>query len=143
MPWRRPRMVIFGWGLTPDSSNLMAYVLFLGYAESGEQLPSSRIMTLLGARDGSLDRNGFGFGSRSRKPTLLCTKRTRDGSVSRIPEGKDGKIWIDRIRSTTKTHPLCQVDNTKIHCFGSGDGAEIVGAGPLIQGPVGRSLGRR
>ena len=109
-------------------------VLFVPWvAHSGEQLPSSPIYALVGARDGSL-WIGTGSGLAHLANNRLTLYAKNEGwLVARILEDKDGKIWIERLRSDDRTHPLCEVVSTEVHCYGKEEGADLVASGALHQ----------
>jgi len=75
---------------------------------SGEELPSSRILSLLGARDGSL-WIGTDAGLAHLVKNRLILYENERWWVSYIFEDRDGKIWIDHHRPEDDAHPLCEV----------------------------------
>lgn len=106
-------------------------------ARSGEQLPSSPILALVGARDGSL-WIGMGSGlAHLVDNRLILYEKNVGWLVAQILEDKDGKIWIERQRADDHTHPLCQVVNPEIRCYGSKDGVDMFDGTALIQDPSG------
>jgi len=102
-------------------------------AESGEQLPSPSVMRLVGARDGSLWIGTDAGLAHLVNNRLILYQKNEGWQISNLFEDKDGRIWIDRIRPDDKAHPLCQVLDTTVRCFGSKDGVDAIGAGGLAQ----------
>src|SRR5215469_7626955 len=92
-------------------------------AQSGEEdLPSSRIMALLGARDGSLwIGTDAGLAHLVNNRLILYEKKER-WWISDIMEDKDGNIWINHHRPGDDIHPFCQVLATGIRCYGREEG---------------------
>ena len=102
---------------------------------SGEELLSSEIYSLLSARDGSL-WIGTGAGlAHLINQRLILYQKNEGWSIEDIYEDRDGKIWFMRIRSDDKTHSLCQVLDARVRCYGSKDGVDIFGTGPIAQDP--------
>jgi signal transduction histidine kinase/ligand-binding sensor domain-containing protein len=98
---------------------------------TGEQLPSNFIIALLAARDGSL-WIGTDAGLAHLVNQHLVTYQKGGGwIVSSIVEDVKGRIWINHVRAGDYTHPLCQVVNTVVRCYGSEDGVPPLNAGPL------------
>ena len=94
-------------------------------------------MGLVGSRDGSLwigTASGLAHLVDNR---LILYEKNAGWLVAHILEDKDGKIWIERQRADDPTHPLCQVVNTEILCFGSKDGVDMFDGTALIQDPSG------
>jgi len=101
--------------------------------QAGEELPSNRIVALLGARDGSLWIGmDTGLAHLVHNRLILYEKNER-WAISYIMEDRDANIWIDRFGSQDRTHPLCQVVDTAIRCYGSKEGIEANGGGGLAQ----------
>ena len=88
-------------------------------AHSGEELASTWVSSMLGARDGSL-----WIGTETGLAHLVNGRLTlyEKGWVSspRI-EDRDGKIWFLRVRDDDWSHPLCQVLQGEVHCYGNED----------------------
>jgi len=105
--------------------------------QSGEQLPSSQIWTLLGARDGSLWIGTDAGLAHLVNNRLILYQKNEGWSVANIFEDRDGKIWFARVRPDDKTHPLCQVHDAGVDCYGSKDGVDVFGAGAIAQDPSG------
>jgi len=88
---------------------------------AGEQLPSSRIASLLSARDGSLwigTAEGLSRWSNGRLSPYL----NRPGYITSIIEDHNGTIWIVRVRAPDTAGSLCQVAGNELHCYGKADG---------------------
>lgn len=102
-------------------------------AQSGEELPSSNILSLLGARDGTLWIATEGGLAHLVNGHLIVYDKNEGWSSGNLMEDRDGKIWFERIRPDDKAHPLCQVLDTGVRCYGKQDGADVLGAGALAQ----------
>jgi signal transduction histidine kinase/ligand-binding sensor domain-containing protein len=88
----------------------------------GEELPSSQIGSLLGARDGSLwigTPNGLFHLVKGR--LSLYQKSEGWHIMSTIVEDKEGKIWFNGWPEDRQPY-LCQALETGLHCYGSKDG---------------------
>ena len=106
-------------------------------ARSGEELPSSQIDSLLSARDGSL-WIGTGAGlAHLINHQLVLYQKNDSWAIEEIYEDRDGKIWLRRVRPEDKTHSLCQVIDAAVRCYGSDDGMDVFGTGPIAQDPSG------
>ncbi|HEY6769275.1 MAG TPA: two-component regulator propeller domain-containing protein, partial [Candidatus Sulfotelmatobacter sp.] len=104
-----------------------------------EQLPSTSITALLGARDGSL-WIGTDAGLVHRVNQHLITYLKGEGQISSILQDVNGEIWIARVRSGDDTQPLCQVIGIGVRCYGKEDGVPAFSAaGPLVQDASGNS----
>ncbi|MGA7521102.1 MAG: two-component regulator propeller domain-containing protein [Acidobacteriaceae bacterium] len=99
----------------------------------GEKLPSSFVISLLGARDGSLWIGTDAGLDHWVNNHLIVYPKGEGWYVVSILEDREGRIWIDRARSGDRTHPLCQVLATEIRCYGHKDGLDTFGSGPLLQ----------
>src|SRR5258705_7838345 len=98
-----------------------------------EQLPSTSITDLLGARDGSL-WIGTNAGLVHRVNQHLITYLKGGGSISSILQDVNGEIWIARDRTSDNTQPLCKVIGIGVRCYGNEDGVPaFFAAGPLVQ----------
>ena len=87
----------------------------------GEQLPSSTIYSLLGARDGSLwigTTEGLSRWSNGRLSNYLNGK----GAIASIIEDHNGTVWMVRVRAPDTAGNLCQVVGNELHCYGTADG---------------------
>jgi signal transduction histidine kinase/ligand-binding sensor domain-containing protein len=103
----------------------------------GDELPSSKIFSLLGARDGTL-----WIGTDSGLAHLVNNRLTLYGknegwTVWSLIEDREGKVWFERLRPEDRTHPLCQVLDTGVRCYGSKDGVDSYGLGPIAEDPSG------
>src|SRR5215472_2135008 len=85
-------------------------------ARLGEDLPSQRIMILLGTRDGSLWIGTDAGLARLANNRLTVYEKGERWWISGIMEDRDGKIWLDQHRPDDDTHPLCQVIDNRIRC---------------------------
>jgi ligand-binding sensor domain-containing protein len=98
-----------------------------------EQLPSTSINALLGARDGSL-WIGTDAGLVHRINQHSITYLKGEGQISSILQDGKGEIWIARVRSGDDTRPLCQVAGIGVRCYGKEDGVPpFSAAGDLVQ----------
>ena len=85
----------------------------------GEHLPSSAVISLLGAKDGSL-WIGTDAGLAQWKNGNLINFPETAGRVNSIYEDHAGTIWI--ARSRTRVGGVCQVVASVVKCYGSNDG---------------------
>ena len=106
-------------------------------APSGEDPLSSEIISLLGARDGSLWIGTDAGLAHLLNNRLILYQKNEGWAVEGIFEDRDGKIWFMRIRSDDKTHSLWQVLDADVRCYGRKDGIDIFGTGPIAQDPSG------
>jgi signal transduction histidine kinase/ligand-binding sensor domain-containing protein len=97
-----------------------------------EQMPSTSITALLGARDGSLWL-GTDAGLVHRVNQHLITYLKGDGYISSILQDVNGEIWIVRDLIGNNLQPLCQVIGEGVRCYGHEDGVPAFFAGPLVQ----------
>src|SRR6202171_6381782 len=102
----------------------------------GKELPSSRINSLLGARDGSL-WIGTGMGLARRQNENLTAFRDAPGSIMAILEDRAGTIWIARANLSDAKGPLCKVADTGVRCFGRDDGMAVPYAVTLANDSLG------
>ena len=100
---------------------------------SGEQLPPGRVLALLGARDGSLWIGADGGLAHLVNNRLVQYQKNEGWEIGYIFEDRDGKIWINQGRPGDDTHPLCQVADSEVRCYGREDGLDVPGLGPLAQ----------
>ena len=109
-------------------------VRFVRWASpSGEQLPPGRVLALLGARDGSLWIGADGGLAHLVNNRLVQYQKDEGWEIGYIFEDRDGKIWINQGRPGDDTHPLCQVADSEVRCYGREDGLDVPGLGPLAQ----------
>jgi ligand-binding sensor domain-containing protein len=104
---------------------------------SGDKLPSSFVSSLIGAQDGSLWIGTDGGLARLVNNRVVTYPSLAGWSVSSLMQDREGRIWIDRYRSSDKTHPLCQVLDAGVRCYGKEDGVDAFGSGPLMQDDAG------
>ena len=90
----------------------------------GNELPSSRINSLLGGRDGSL-WIGTRMGLARWRNGNLTNYGDATGSIMAILEDRAGRIWIARGNFSDAKGPLCKVTDTGVRCFGSDDGLAL------------------
>ena len=101
----------------------------------GQQLFSDSIISLLGSSDGSLWIGTATGLERWHNGTLTAYNNAR-GHINVILEDRGG-IWITRSRVREQTGPLCQADETKLHCYGEADGISTPFASALAADPQG------
>ena len=102
----------------------------------GNELPSSRINSLLGARDGSL-WIGTTMGLARWRSGNLTHYTDPPGSIMEIMEDRAGTIWIARANISDAKGPLCRVTDTGLQCYGRDDGLVIPFAVTLANDSVG------
>jgi len=102
----------------------------------GKELPSSRINSLLGARDGSL-WIGTSMGLARWQNGNLTAYWDAPGSIMAILEDHAGTIWIARANLSDAKGPLCKVADTKVRCFGRDDGIALPYAVTLANDSLG------
>jgi signal transduction histidine kinase/ligand-binding sensor domain-containing protein len=102
----------------------------------GNELPSSRITSLLGGRDGSL-WIGTSMGLARWQNGNLTNYRDPTGSIMAILEDRAGTIWIARANLSDTKGPLCKVADTGLRCYGRDDGIALPYAVALANDPVG------
>src|SRR6266481_701758 len=90
----------------------------------GNELPSSRINSLLGGRDGSL-WIGTRMGLARWRNGTLTNYGDAAGSIMAILEDRAGTIWFARGNFSDAKGPLCKVTDTGVRCFGQDDGLAI------------------
>src|SRR6202521_1550616 len=90
----------------------------------GSELPSSRINSLLGGRDGSL-WIGTSAGLARWRNGSLTNYPDATGSIMAILEDRAGTIWIARANLSDAKGPLCKVADTGVRCFGRHDGLTL------------------
>ena len=103
----------------------------------GTELPSTRINSLLGARDGSL-WIGTALGGLARwRNGELTSYKDASGSIMSILEEGRGSIWIARANFSDGKGPLCRVTDTGVRCYGSDDGIPIPNGQTLTSDSLG------
>jgi len=90
----------------------------------GNELPSSRITSLLGGRDGSL-WIGTGAGLSRWRNGNLANYKDATGSIMTILEDREDAIWIARANFSDTKGPLCKVTDTGVRCYGKEDGVAL------------------
>src|ERR1700687_2469104 len=102
----------------------------------GSELPSSRIISLLGGQDGSL-WIGTGMGLARWRNGNLANYRDVTGSIMAILEDHAGTIWIARANLSDTKGPLCKVADTGVRCYGRDDGIALPYAVALANDSLG------
>lgn len=102
----------------------------------GNELPSSRINSLLGGRDGSL-WIGTSMGLARWRNGNLTNYSDATGSIMAILEDRDGTIWIARANLSDTNGPLCKITNTRLRCYGRDDGLALPYAVTLADDSLG------
>jgi signal transduction histidine kinase/ligand-binding sensor domain-containing protein len=97
----------------------------------GKHLPSSDVMSLLGARDGSLWIGTEG-GLSHWDNRDLTNYLIRPENINSIIEDRRGMVWFTRSRGSDADGGLCQVIGTGVRCYGKADGLP----GADFSGPV-------
>src|SRR5271167_482309 len=103
---------------------------------AGNELPSSRINSLLGARDGSL-WIGTSAGLARWRNGSLTNYKDATGSIMAILEDRAGSIWIARANLSDTNGPLCKVTDTGVRCYGRDDGLALPYAVTLANDSLG------
>ena len=120
-------------------SGLMRFdgVRFVSWSPpEGNELPSSRITSLLGGRDGSL-WIGTGAGLARWRNGNLTNYRDAAGSIMAILEDRTGTIWIARANLSDTHGPLCKVTDAGVRCYGRDDGLALTYAVTLANDSLG------
>jgi ligand-binding sensor domain-containing protein len=102
----------------------------------GNELPSSRINSLLGGRDGSL-WIGTSTGLARLRNGNLTNYKDATGSIMAILEDRAGTIWIARANLSDTNGPLCKVTDMGLRCYGRDDGLAIPYAVTLANDTLG------
>src|SRR6266481_6303230 len=102
----------------------------------GNELPSSRINSLLGGRDGSL-WIGTSMGLARWRNGNLTNYSDATASIMAILEDRAGTIWIARANLSDTKGPLCKVTNTELRCYGRHDGLVLPYAVTLANDSLG------
>jgi PAS domain S-box-containing protein len=103
---------------------------------TGNELPSSRITSLLGGRDGSL-WIGTGAGLARWRNGNLTNYKDATGSIMAILEDRAGTIWIARANLSDTNGPLCKVTDAGVRCYGRDDGLALPYAVTLANDSLG------
>jgi ligand-binding sensor domain-containing protein/signal transduction histidine kinase len=97
----------------------------------GEELPSSVVLNLLGARDGSLWIATTAGLAHLVKDRLRVYQKNEGLSASEIIEDGEGEIWFTQMRMADRAHYLCQILETGVRCH---DSKELgLAGGPMVQ----------
>lgn len=88
---------------------------------AGERLLDSRIISLLGARDGSL-WIGTGYSISHWNHGELVNYAQLSGRIEGVVEDAEGAIWLVRTQSTDGMGPLCSIKDERLRCYGVSDG---------------------
>jgi ligand-binding sensor domain-containing protein len=86
----------------------------------GKKLLSYSIFSLLAASDGSL-WIGTGVGLAHWKNGDLINYPDVMGRINSIVEDHEGTVWVTRSRVRDAAGPICQVMDSKLHCYGKPD----------------------
>lgn len=111
----------------------------LWHPPEGKELPSSRIISLLGGRDGSL-WIGTSMGLACWRDGKLTNYGDATGSIMAILEDRAGTIWIARYvgaKFSDTNGPLCKVTDAGPRCYGKDDGLAIPYAATLANDRLG------
>ncbi len=98
---------------------------------SGEHLPSVRIHSLLGTRDGSL---WIGTSRGLVKWSHFRLTGIQGGSafIESLVEGPQGRVWVTRSQVRDHAGPLCEVSEDTLHCHDASEGIPFAFAQPLF-----------
>jgi signal transduction histidine kinase/ligand-binding sensor domain-containing protein len=102
----------------------------------GEELPSSYVFSLLGARDGSLWISTLLGLAHLVKDQLTVYHKNEAWITQQIIEDKEGKIWFRGMRLDDRARYVCQALETGVHCYGSKEGLGF-GGGAFVQDAFG------
>jgi signal transduction histidine kinase/ligand-binding sensor domain-containing protein len=102
----------------------------------GQQLPSPRINSLLGAGDGSL-WIGTAAGLSHWSDNHLTNYPSAPGIVPSILQANDGTIWFVLSDPTAAFGRLCQIAKDAIQCHGIDEGIPQLNYTPLAEDPNG------
>src|SRR5215472_2189570 len=98
----------------------------------GEDLPSSAVGVLLGARDGSLWIGTNAGLARLVKDRLRVYQKNEGFSAGPIIEDGEGKIWFGDMRIADRLHYLCQILETGVRCYDNKE-MRFSPGGPVVQ----------
>jgi signal transduction histidine kinase/ligand-binding sensor domain-containing protein len=102
----------------------------------GERLLDTRVISLLGARDGSL-WIGTGYSVSRWKAGELVNYPQLSGRIEALLEDDDGAVWLARTQATDKMGPLCRIKDDQLQCYGAADGIPFPLAIHLQKGEAG------
>ena len=98
----------------------------------GEQLPSSRINSLLGTPDGSL-WIGTAVGLSRWQNHHLTNYVNQHGIVTSIIQARNGTIWIELSDPSSEAGDLCQILGAGMQCHGKDEGIPADAYAPLVE----------
>ena len=101
-------------------------------AQSDKVSTLSHVTGLQGARDGSLWMSTNDDLAHVVNDRLIRFQENEGWMVLDLIQDKDGKIWFSRFRVSDVTHPLCQVLDSGVRCYGREDGLEVTSANRLF-----------
>ena len=101
-------------------------------AQSDKESTLSHVTGLQGARDGSLWIRTNDDLAHIVNDRLIRFQENEGWMVLDLIQDKDGKIWFSRFRVSDVTHPLCQVLDSGVRCYGREDGLEVTSATRLF-----------
>jgi signal transduction histidine kinase/ligand-binding sensor domain-containing protein len=93
---------------------------------SGEELPSSSVLDLVGGRDGSLWIGTMGGLAHLVKDRLTVYQKNEGRRAWNVIEDREGKIWFVEMRSEDRAYFLCQVLEPGVRCYGTKEGLGFV-----------------
>jgi signal transduction histidine kinase len=102
----------------------------------GQHLPDSRIVSVLGAHDGSL-WIGTPKGLARWKDGELVTLPSLGGSAHSIIEDHNGTIWVGRIDVEDERGGICQVVGNELRFYGRSDGVPFRSVNRLAEDEAG------
>jgi len=105
-------------------------------APNGQQLPSTRIHSVLGASDGSL-WIGTARGLAKWNDHGLVNVSASPAFIETILQDPKGTVWITRSQVRDDAGPLCEVAGSTLRCHGRTDGIAFKYAQPLFQDALG------
>jgi ligand-binding sensor domain-containing protein len=96
---------------------------------NGKLLPSSVIVSLLAAQDGSL-WIGTSLGLSHWVDEDIFNYSQAPGAITAIVQGDDGRIWF---LAESTTNGICVVADLGARCYGKADGVSLDAGGPLVE----------
>jgi len=101
-------------------------------AQSDKVSILSHVTGLQGAQDGSLWIRTNDDLAHVVNDRLIRFQENEGWMVLGVIQDQDGKIWFSRFRVSDVTHPLCQVLDSGVRCYGREDGLELTSANNLF-----------
>jgi len=101
-------------------------------AQSDKVSTLSHVTGLQGAQDGSLWIRTNDDLAHVVNDRLIRFQENEGWMVLGVIQDQDGKIWFSRFRVSDVTHPLCQVLDSGVRCYGREDGLELTSANNLF-----------